>query len=118
MKLICSICKQPFEWERPASSKGGQPPKLCGAYDKNDRWVPTLACMNTRRRQYAKTRTPQYHKVQKSKKYRCQKCGKLTVNRFNCPVCLNILTEGISGQYDNFIFISDDIENITLTGGF
>jgi hypothetical protein len=117
MKLKCLICQKTFSWERPASSKGGMPPKICGAYDKKDRWVPTLSCLNTRRRQYSKTRKPQYVKMEKSKKYhRCQRCNQWTFNRFNCPNCLRILMEGISGQYDNFIFISDDLENITLTG--
>ena len=118
MTLICSICKQPFEWERPASSKGGQPPKLCGAYDKNDRWVPTLTCMNTRRRQYAKTRTPQYHKVQKSKKRRCtvKGCQRVTANGgqnyFLCDYHWHQLSKDCSSEYPEFIYEDSNFDDI------
>lgn len=38
------------------------------------------------------------------KKHHCQNCGRLTINRFNCPGCLHELTVGVSEQYDNFIY--------------
>ena len=38
------------------------------------------------------------------KKYKCQRCGKWTVNRFNCSQCLAVLMEWVSEQYPDLIY--------------
>ena len=41
---------------------------------------------------------------QPDKYYKCQHCGKWTVNRFNCSQCLAVLMEWVSEQYPDSIY--------------
>lgn len=135
MILTCQYCHKPFEWERPASRRGGMPPLICGAYDEHDRWQATEACRVKRARiqsvknKAKKKANPMWYKksknIPKSKvKRRCvymvlkedgtkKRCNRVTGsgghNRLYCDYHHAFLTNEIAG--DAFIFI-DGGENL------
>ena len=118
--LICQICNKKFESENTRQKICDDPE--CTRIRSRQYYLKWKEAHPTEYQKHRQAQAKRRRKERTALKYddviipkavkkrRCQRCGKLTVNRFNCPVCLNILTEGISGQYDNFIFISDDID--------
>ena len=142
MQIKCVECGTVFTWERPPGRHGTNPPKICGKPGKDGRWVPTPECKKSRnaklyanwaknnptkvtanrKKQYIKRKANkklqeyEYKDIPVGRQWPCGRCGKLSYNRFNCPTCLHILMKGISQEYQEFIYESNDIENIPLTG--
>ena len=142
MNLVCKYCRSSFIWQPPAKWNSALP-TICGAPGIDGRWVPTPACRKHRARLADKKWRTDYpvkckenqkkqaiqRKKQKGKGYnyvakdtpqpaikrRCQRCGRKTINYFNCPACLQILMEGVSQEYTEYIYT--DIASLSLTGG-
>ena len=128
MTIKCKICGEFFPDTKVGSA--GQRAKICGK--------PECAKIRSRKYylkwkashpdQFKRHQHAQYERRKKKKKPEyiaidtprpaikrwCQRCGRKTINYFHCPSCLNILTEGISQEYENFIYT--DIKDISLTG--
>ena len=118
--LICQICNKKFESENTRQKICDDPE--CTRIRSRQYYLKWKEAHPTEYQKHRQAQAKRRRKERTALKYddviipkavkkrRCQRCGRLTVNRFNCPGCLNILTEGISGQYDNFIFINNDID--------
>ena len=122
MILFCKICKKPFLWVSPLGYSGRKP-TVCGEL-KDNHWVANSECAKKRsnlsylrwkennskklkkitHKTYLKRKTENKipesitKDIPKVKEYPCKRCGKLSVNRFNCPACLRMLTDSIAGD--------------------
>jgi len=130
MEITCSICQKTFFWTKVGSA--GQPPKICNnpkckAIKNRQYYLKWKAAHPSKLRQNGVEQAARRRKKKKIqlqpvyfskdvpeivKKYRCQHCGKWTVNRFNCPTCLNSLMEGCSSEYPEYIFMDGDLEDM------
>ena len=128
MNIKCEICPTIFSWTKVGSA--GQPPKICEkpeckAIKSRQYYLKWKAAHPSKLKQNGieqakrrkKKQQPAYFSkdVPETKIYQCQRCGKLTVNRFNCPTCLHILTEGISQEYQEYIFMDGNFEGLVIT---
>ena len=130
MELKCEICQKSFEWTRPASSHGGaRTPKICSnpeckrtrAHKSYLKWKashPGKVKEYWQKQALKKKRNKSFEyfckDTPKVKKYRCQHCSKWTINRFNCPTCLNSLMEGCSSEYSEYIFMDGNLDDMEV----
>ena len=122
--ITCEICGTSFEPDSPRQKICDNPE--CAKIRSRQYYLKWKEANPTKRKQYNHEQYLRRKKtgkhlvyvskaMPKAKKYKCQRCGKKTVNRFNCPTCLNILMERISEEYTEYIFMDGNFEGINTT---
>lgn len=137
MQIKCSECQTVFDHIYPP--QGGGQPVTCSdecreirKSRRNKEYYAAHKTMNSKRykewekknqekvvanqkKQYEnrkaneKLQDYEYSDTPVGRQWQCKRCGKWSSGRINCPVCRKILSEGVSGEYENCIYESSDI---------
>lgn len=119
MEITCKICKQPFSWER---NGGGRQPTIClSAECRKERdhlyyvkWKENHPITRYEKRKEVKRKQHdyEYRNTPKGDQWPCQRCGRMSSGRINCPGCRRILSDSFSQEYEGYLYEDSGLEDI------
>ena len=133
MRLVCKICNRKFFYFSLPGKTARQLPTICGHRENNGKWIPNQICFIKRNLDFTKKYKRRKRKEAKifdpyalrdtpepKVKHRCvniltdpitgreYRCNRITANnganKLYCQICWNRLQEGVSEEYEEFLY--------------